>query len=104
MIAVIGLLLQSYVTQTHIHFGAQEAGAFSHTSSHAPAPVQGPLDKAAGCPFCQAIVHAGVFVAASAPPVFPSFLWIGTALLVFARPPASSDTSHGWRSRAPPRG
>jgi hypothetical protein len=103
-LAAIGLLLQSYVTQTHIHFGPPDTGAVSQTVSDAGTPAKGPLDKAAGCPLCQAIVHAGAFVAPSAPVVTLSFSWVRTARLAFAALPTLGDIAHDWRSRAPPHG
>jgi hypothetical protein len=101
--AAIGLLLQSYLTQTHIHFGSHETGGVFRTASHKPAPLQGPLDKASACPLCQAIVHAGVFTAPSAPVISLSFRWVKAARLAFAGLPAPGDIAHDWRSRAPPR-
>jgi hypothetical protein len=102
-VAAIGLLLQSYLTQTHIHFGSYEIGGVLQAVAHKPVPAQGPLDKAAACPFCQAIVYAGVFAAPSAPLVYLSFGWVRMARLAFAASPVSSDVAHDWRSRAPPR-
>ena len=103
-VVAIGLLLQSYVVQTHIHFGPQEFGGVLQASGHVPGPEQGPLDKAARCPLCQAIVQAGAFVAPSAPLIYLPFGWVRTARLVFVTPAASGGVAHDWRSRAPPRG
>ncbi|HEY5312673.1 MAG TPA: hypothetical protein VIK18_09135, partial [Pirellulales bacterium] len=69
-VAALGFLLQSYVTQTHIHvFPAGSAGA-SHITSPLAARGESPIDKPADCPFCQAILHAGLFVASPAPLLF----------------------------------
>ena len=103
-VAAIGLFLQSYATQTHIHFESREIGGFFQTAGHTPSSKQSPLDKAAACPLCQAIVHAGAFVVPSAPLVYLSFSWVAAARLTFAAPPASGPVAHGWQSRAPPRG
>lgn len=102
-VAAIGLLLQSYAVQTHIHLGSQENGAIFRTAGHA-SPQQSPLDKAAECPLCQAVVHAGVFVAPSAPLIYLRFDWVTAERLVFVAPSAFGRVAHDWRSRAPPRG
>jgi hypothetical protein len=100
-VAALGLLLQSYVTQTHIHSAVSEAGGIFHTTGHTPAKA--PLNKAVGCPLCQAIAQAGAFVAPSAPLIYLSFEWFRAAPSGFAAATASRDVTYDWRSRAPPR-
>jgi hypothetical protein len=102
LIAALGLLLQSFITQTHIHSGTFETGIIFH-SDQPSSPAKNPLDKAGSCPFCQAIVHAGAFVTPVAPLVYLSSAWVKTTFLSFIATPTTSVVSHGWRSRAPPR-
>lgn len=101
-IAALGLLLQSFITQTHIHSGTFETGVIFH-GDHSSTPVKNPLDKAGACPFCQAIVHAGAFVTPVAPLVYISSTWVKTTFLAFIATPTTNVVSHSWRSRAPPR-
>jgi hypothetical protein len=104
LVAAVALLLQSFAVQTHIHSASDEIGGVFRSAGHTAAPAQSPLDKAAGCPLCQAIVHAGVFVAPSVPLVYLPFSWVGVARPVFAVPSEPAGVVHDWRSRAPPRG
>jgi hypothetical protein len=101
-IAALAFALQSYIAQTHFH-GLPESmgGGVSIAVPHAPAT---PLDhRTADCPFCQAVIHAGVFITPTTLLLHLPFAWTKTAALVFTGPAASDATAHDWHSRAPPR-
>lgn len=88
--------LQSYLTQTHIHF------APSLTQKGAPGKLPG-KDDPANCPVCQEMVQAGHFVTPAAaalllPSAQVSIVEIATPVAVIAQ-----AASHTWRSRAPPQ-
>jgi hypothetical protein len=100
-VAVLAFALQSYIAQTHIHdvvFGG--AAKITNTQS----PVKAPLHDSQGdCPFCQAVLHAGAFVASATPSLLLPFVWVKTVALVFTARAASHTAAHDWQSRAPPR-
>jgi hypothetical protein len=111
-------LLQSYVTQTHIHPLARPL-TVSHglasldpdasvkadkpdkgTPSHGRLPAD---DDPTKCPLCQAVAHAGNYVWPNAavfilPQVSAAIVPIAVAILRISRP-----QSHDWQGRAPPR-
>jgi hypothetical protein len=104
-VAALAFVLQSFVTQTHVHIGSQDAGGVvtiadaAHVSAHGKTPHdRSPVD----CPFCQAIAVAGVFVAASGPVLHMPFVWVVTQMQDFAARTISIRTVHSWQSRAPP--
>jgi hypothetical protein len=101
-IAAFGLLLQSFITQTHIHSGALDTGGIFRTTGHSQAPAKVPVDRSS-CPFCQAIVHAGTFVTPVPPLVYQPFVWIKTVPYIFLASAVPGEVSYDWRSRAPPR-
>jgi Protein of unknown function (DUF2946) len=104
-IAAFVFALQSYVVQTHIHDGSRAFGGAKIAAGQSPAQGKTPLDhnSRTECPFCQAVVHAGVFVASAPPLLTLPFAMVETVALVFAPRPASGAAAHDWRSRAPPR-
>jgi hypothetical protein len=103
-VVLFAFTLQSFITQTHIHGvfsgGNTEAAKVRASGSpHGKAPKQ---NSSAGCPFCQAITHAGVFAAPSSPNlVLPIRLAeLGTPLFLAAA--IGIAPSLPWHSRAPP--
>ncbi len=110
--ALIAFVVQSGVTQTHIHFPAGSGGAI--TAGYAASPV----DTKAGtsqdrgqhpanndpdnCPLCQQILLSGAFITPSlAVLVLPSEV----ALSILRAPAATAvlqPQSHNWQGRAPP--
>src|SRR5580704_13144026 len=82
MLMLVAFALQSYVTQTHIHFaGHVVTGGFTFPDDESKvqtgkvlgtAPDQGnhdkypPGDDPANCPICQEIMYAGHYVAPAA--------------------------------------
>lgn len=111
--ALAAFALQSYLTQTHIHFPAQGTAGSSLASALKPLPScdksrSAPCDHTpagddtAKCPLCQAMGYAGQFVTPAnlsfiLPPQAVSV--VSLAPLVFAGP---DGASHNWQGRAPP--
>lgn len=107
--------LQSYITQTHIHldrtavigFGAELSNTALAKSIHdargAPRPAQPADDEPGGCPFAQAMVHAGAFVSPCAIPLLLPQQTASTIPLAIAIPALVVAISHDWHGRAPPR-
>jgi hypothetical protein len=100
-ILLIAFAVQSYATQTHIHPTPSVTGrvAIEKAASDGKAPFE---NGAVSCPFCQVIVHSGVF-SSPMPPLLVLPAW--AVLVVFVRPArtfSSSATTQGWQSRAPP--
>jgi len=103
-IAVLAFALQSYVTQTHVHGDAQGISeVIKITTSQVLGQHKAPANRAADCPLCQAVVHAGVFVASGALTLYLPFVWVKTVALVTITRASSHATAHDWQSRAPPR-
>lgn len=97
----LAFLLQSFITQIHIH-SEPVGGAVKIAATLSSAPGKTPLDHSQrDCPFCQAIAHAGAFLAPSAPPLVLSLPAACVALFVALRPVAVA-AAHNWQSRAPP--
>jgi len=110
-------LLQSYITQTHIHFGPAPGAASAITQpdgdsitkvkpagrSHSQGKLPG-NDDPAKCPLCQAIGYAGQFVwpDAIAFVVLPqqAASIVQTLAAIASKPRADS---YNWQGRAPPR-
>lgn len=104
-VVLLAFTFQSFVTQTHIHgvlggAGAGIAHALGNGSSHPKTPAQ---NDSSNCPFCQAIIHAGVFASPSAPSLILPVGFVRVAA------PAISEAAGGivslpfWQSRAPPQ-
>jgi hypothetical protein len=105
LVAAFAFVLQSYVVQTHIHgLLARVGGAVGVTTQHAPGAEKSPFDHgSADCPLCQAVIHAGAFVAPAAPLLHLPFTWTNAAAVVFTAVATSAASAHDWQSRAPPR-
>jgi hypothetical protein len=111
----VAFLLQSLVTQTHIHgaaipedlgFGSLLAkiAAADEVGDVAKSPKQTPAhDDSARCPLCQAAQSAGAFVAPGA--LVLILPWQNVSFVpLFVGAGAYFDTpSHSWRGRAPPK-
>jgi hypothetical protein len=103
-LVAFAFVLQSFLTQTHLHDTAPAFGngAIINLSTDAPvhkAPADSsPLD----CPYCQAVAHSGAFFLPTAPllglPAIPG----ERATLPIIAQVFRSAAALGWRSRAPP--
>jgi hypothetical protein len=104
-ILLVAFTLQSYVTQTHIHGITQsfEGGAIAKRLAQSPAHENAPADRSAqDCPFCQAIIHSGVFFAPAAP-FIPQPVWVGSVVQsIVVQAAVAAVAILGWQSRAPP--
>jgi hypothetical protein len=118
MLMLVAFALQSYVTQTHIHFaGHVVTGGFAFPGEDSKAPNAAALgaaqdkgdhdkypsgDDPANCPICQEILYAGHYVAPSAIAVLLPTLAVQTIARVEAALPFISSVSHIWQVRGPP--
>jgi hypothetical protein len=111
-LTLVAFALQSYITQTHIHFERNfAAGSLTQDGSKALSgdAVRDKHDKypanedPANCPICQEILYAGHYVAPTAIAVLPPSLAVSTIAIVAGELPSISAASHNWRGRAPPR-
>ncbi len=99
-VAMFAFLLQSYITQTHIHGSTPGTAIGSvHVTDHGKAPAgNSPVD----CPFCQAITDAGAFVGTAPPVLSVPFAWMTAQVVLVSTTIASLAIAHDWKSRAPP--
>jgi len=103
LFALFAFTFQSFVAQVHFHATPWTASAIldpGNISQPGKLPVN---DDQSNCPICQAVLHAGQFIAPSAIAFgLPSF-----AIFIIANfnsaAPTTQATSHSWQSRAPPR-
>lgn len=112
-LALITFALQSYITQTHVHFATAQAFGLSDdnfvptaklaTGKTAPAKQKPSNEDPANCPFCQAAAHSGQFIT----PAVIGFALPGETIaivpLVIAILAVRASVSHNWQGRAPPR-
>jgi hypothetical protein len=119
MLMLVAFALQSYVTQTHIHFAGHVAtGGFTFPGENSKAQSdtalgsaqdQGdhdkypPGDDPANCPICQEMLYAGHYVAPTAVPILLPSLAISTIEIVETVLPHALAPSHNWQGRGPPR-
>jgi len=117
MLMLVAFALQSYVTQTHIHFaghvvtggftfpgeGSKTVKALGTAQDQDDHDKYPPGDDPANCPICQEILYAGHYVAPAAVAVLLPMLAIRTIARVDAELPFVSSVSHIWQVRGPPR-
>ncbi|MDE2133702.1 MAG: DUF2946 family protein [Alphaproteobacteria bacterium] len=112
LFVLLAFVLQSYATQTHVHFsgerdfavgagGAGELAKDSRSQKNEPqkAPSKGDPEN---CPLCQQITIAGAFISPAAlalllPVQIPYAAPAAAAVAVLSR-----SVSHSWHGRAPP--
>ena len=113
-IALLAFSLQSYITQTHVHFATSQVFGLSSSDTFTPtaklahgktAPDKKTPsnDDPANCPICQAAMHSGQFITPTAsafllPSETASIVPLAIAVLT-----ASETISHNWQGRAPPK-
>jgi hypothetical protein len=107
---LLTFLLQSYATQTHIHF-LREVTAASVVQPDAGAlnkNVQGhkknnPVpENPDTCPLCQ-LLYGGQYVAPNAIVFFLPMAAVSTIEITLGVLPHYDAVSHSWRGRAPPQ-
>ncbi|HEY3637002.1 MAG TPA: hypothetical protein VGK90_02535 [Rhizomicrobium sp.] len=105
-VVLLAFTLQSFVTQTHIHWTPQASAATTVAKlvQNPVSPIKSPFEKdTSACPFCQAIVHAGAFFASGAPLLVLPAAWTDYVIPLLIAPMAGAPDAHSWRSRAPPQ-
>jgi len=117
ILTIATFTLQSFVTQTHVHFAPAVASAFadvagakgSSAADHRQARPSdgrrpGPTDDdPANCPLCQEILYAGNFVAPADIALLPPALAVSTIAPATPAVVHVWAISHSWQGRAPPR-
>ena len=98
---LLALVLQGYVTQTHLHglFPESVASQTSQAPGHDKYPLN---DDPARCPVCQQIVHGSQFVAPAWLTPFLLIRAISTVEIADIALPHFNAVSHSWRGRGPP--
>ena len=105
-ILAFAFLLQSLITQTHIHnaFDGKDGVAVVKMLVKGSASDRGPSrNESSGCPLCQAITQAGVFSTPSTPSLFLPLAWSQIAAIPLAVDGIRGVFRHSWQSRAPPQ-
>jgi hypothetical protein len=105
---LLTFLLQSYATQTHIHF-LREVAATAHADG-AVADKKGQSHKKNNslpdnpdtCPLCQ-LLYGGQYVAPGAVVFFLPMAAVSTIETTLGVLPHYDAVSHSWRGRAPPQ-
>ena len=103
-LVALAFMLQSYVTQSHLHDSSQKFGVSTVLEGGVKAPAHGKLpidDSPLNCSICQAIAHAGAVLAPATLPLIPTLSSELAASFAALRLTATA-TIHSWQSRAPP--
>lgn len=102
-VAIVAILLQSLVIQTHVdavgvaHAIGIERSAGEAVRAHASNKAGDP----AACPFCEDLATSGTTLLASAPALLTTGAIIANEALIQIRR-APVQPAHAWQSRAPP--
>ncbi|HWY60685.1 MAG TPA: hypothetical protein VNW15_02170 [Rhizomicrobium sp.] len=101
---LFAFLLQSYATQSHIHFSPDASTVAKITADQtAPAKKNTPgNDNPDNCPLCQ-LLYGGQYVAPDALVFFLPMVAVSVIEAVQGAMPHYDAVSHSWRGRAPPR-
>jgi hypothetical protein len=112
-LALLTFALQSYITQTHIHFASSQAFGLSGdnfvptaklaSGKAAPTKQTPSNDDPANCPLCQAAAHSGQFITPFAISFALPSETVAIVPLAIVILTAGEIVSHGWQGRAPPR-
>lgn len=103
--ALLALLWQGFVVQTHVHYRdgpAQWSSGRGDSSGATLAAPRTPDDPPYDCPICRQAAIAGSYLTPSTPPlpiVLAAFAWFTSPL---PKPWRGRQRSHAWRSRGPP--
>jgi hypothetical protein len=98
---LLALVVQGYVTQTHIH--KQSSSAAGIVLKDSPARDNYPVkDDPVSCPVCQQIVHAGQFVVPAWLMAFLIVVAVSTIEFTNVATPHYDTVSHNWLGRGPP--
>jgi hypothetical protein len=106
LFTLLAFTWQSFVAQTHRHYGERGYSLGLALKGVGGASVQKsgqlPADAPDNCPICQEIAHGGAYLAPAPVPFHaPTEIaaWFAVTLLLAL---ALHQQSHAWRSRAPP--
>jgi hypothetical protein len=105
LFGLVAFGLQTYIVQTHIHFGVT-AAAIVDENGPAPAEKSGdplrPNPHQLACPLCQQLAHSGPAVVPA--PLFFVDEWTYTAFVLITRETTRRfhSPTHIWQGRAPP--
>ena len=101
----VAFLLQSFVTQTHMHMGLGAFPSITQIASkqihHAPA-LPGNPDDAVNCPLCQAITHASAYFSPIVLDTLVRHMQDGSPPAIAARDMRTDYHGHSKQQRGPP--
>ncbi len=103
LFALLTFAVQSYVTQTHIHFDMTPASGAAIAKPVAPPGKQPFHETPANCPICQEIAMAGHYVTPAAAVLALPSQSISIVPVVIAIRFIVEAVSHDWHGRAPPQ-
>jgi hypothetical protein len=100
---LLAFLLQSFATQTHIHFLPDAPAAAKIAAADTPVKKNTPNnDNPDNCPLCQ-LLYGGQYVAPTNLIFFLPMVAVSTIEIALGVTPHYDAVSHSWRGRAPPR-
>ena len=100
---LLAFLLQSFATQTHIHFLPDASAATKIIAADTPVKKNTPSnDNPDNCPLCQ-LLYGGQYVAPANLIFFLPMVAVSTIEIALGVTPHYDAVSHSWRGRAPPR-
>ena len=102
-VLALGVFLQGYITQTHIHVSPAERAGILHVSSDGAHHKQPIDDDSAHCPLCQTAVMSGNFITPTAPALPVPLALPVTMAMSFVIALRDTRRAYNWQSRAPPR-
>jgi hypothetical protein len=122
LMAVVALVIQILVVQTHIHIPqvsgrsasvsivtvaqtlmAGSAAEVADQQANLPRDKYPINEDPSNCPLCQEIAHSGQFVQSAAALAYVP-AWISVHFIVFSETlPSLFTVSHNWQGRAPPQ-
>lgn len=108
LLALFAFTLQSFVTQTHLHFIRdandialeQMIGGAGDVSAKAKARAG---NESQHCPICEEMWLAGTYVTPAAAFLALPHATVSVVEVVLSAPQHVQAVSHDWRGRAPPR-
>jgi hypothetical protein len=111
LLALVAFALQSFVTQTHLHFAhAGDVAAFGPSFGGIGAAKAGqtraklPAKNESGhCAFCEEMWLAGAYVTPAAAFLILPQATVSIVEIISAPRVHVQTVSHDWRGRAPPR-
>jgi hypothetical protein len=102
---MLAFLCQSFVTQTHLHLDPAARAVALAGPAAAPAALKAgqPSPDVPDCPICREISHGSTYlpsVPVAIQTIAPATIW---QAVLPSSALAPSQSSHAWRSRAPPQ-